>query len=200
LEILLILWRLRREKTGPLVYFLPAEITAVVNRILSRAFRGSLTIWGLCDKIEREVYDMDSKSVPQIRGRGSKDLIVILAITTLSIAGVSALHGFDKFAQWQERNGLVRIDELILLVTVGILALAVFSYRRWRELQEAFPTVKTLRGLLPICASCKKIRDDKGYWNQLEVYIQDNFGAKITHGMCPDCAKRLYGVPFEGIQ
>ena len=136
----------------------------------------------------------------QIKRRAFRDLIIILAITTLSVASASTLHGFDKFAQWQERQGLIRIDELILLITVGVLAFAVFFYRRWRELQEALAAVKTLRGLLPICASCKKIRDDKGYWNQLEVYIQSNFGAKITHGLCPDCAKRLYGVPFEAVE
>lgn len=145
---------------------------------------------------------MDNKprEVAQIKRRAFRDLIIILAITTLSVATVSTLHGFDKFAQWQERHGLVRIDELILLIMVGVLAFAVFSYRRWRELQEALAAVKTLCGLLPICASCKKIRDDKGYWNQLEAYIQNNFDAEITHGICPDCAKRLYGVAFEGIE
>ena len=145
---------------------------------------------------------MDSKirQVPQLKKRAFRDLIIILAITTVAAASASTLHGFDKFAQWQERQGLIRIDELILLITVGVLAFAVFFCRRWRELQEARAAVKTLRGLLPICASCKKIRDDKGYWNQLEVYIQNNFGAKITHGMCPDYAKRLYGVPFEDIE
>jgi len=48
--------------------------------------------------------------------------------------------------------------------------------------------------MLPICASCKKIRDDKGYWNELEAYIQENSEAEFTHGFCPDCMKKLYGV------
>jgi PAS domain S-box-containing protein len=61
-----------------------------------------------------------------------------------------------------------------------------------RELQDALIRVKKLSGLLPICASCKKIRDDKGYWNQLEAYIQDHSEAEFSHGICPDCAKRLY--------
>jgi len=46
--------------------------------------------------------------------------------------------------------------------------------------------------LLPICANCKKIRDDKGYWNQIEAYIRDRSDAKFSHGICPDCAKKLY--------
>jgi CHASE3 domain sensor protein len=61
-----------------------------------------------------------------------------------------------------------------------------------RELQEALANVKTLGGLLPICANCKKIRDDKGYWNQIELFIRDRSNAKFSHGICPDCARTLY--------
>lgn len=59
-------------------------------------------------------------------------------------------------------------------------------------LQEAMSKVKTLSGFLPICASCKKIRDDQGYWNQIEVYIRNHSEAEFSHGICPDCAKKLY--------
>jgi hypothetical protein len=52
--------------------------------------------------------------------------------------------------------------------------------------------VKQLSGLLPICASCKKIRDDRGYWNQLEHYISDHSEADFTHGICPDCAEVMF--------
>ena len=61
-----------------------------------------------------------------------------------------------------------------------------------RELQEALANVKTLSGLLPICASCKKIRDDKGYWNQIETYLRTRTDATFTHGICPECSKILY--------
>jgi PAS domain S-box-containing protein len=61
------------------------------------------------------------------------------------------------------------------------------------ELKEALANVKTLRGLIPICASCKKIRDDKGYWSQVEVYVRDRSEAEFSHGICPDCMKKLYG-------
>ncbi len=60
------------------------------------------------------------------------------------------------------------------------------------ELQSALAEVKTLSGLLPICASCKKIRDDKGYWNQIESYIAKHSDAEFSHSICPDCAKKLY--------
>ena len=61
-----------------------------------------------------------------------------------------------------------------------------------QQLQKALAEVKQLSGLLPICASCKKIRDDKGYWNQIETYIHEHSEAKFSHGICPDCFKKLY--------
>lgn len=65
------------------------------------------------------------------------------------------------------------------------------------ELRDALANIKTLSGLVPICASCKKIRDDKGYWNHLEQYIMDHSGATLSHGICPDCAKQLYPEFFD---
>ena len=59
------------------------------------------------------------------------------------------------------------------------------------DLQEALAKAKTLRGLLPICASCKKIRDDVGYWHQVEVYIRDHAEVDFSHGLCPDCGSDL---------
>lgn len=60
------------------------------------------------------------------------------------------------------------------------------------RLTQALAEVKTLSGLLPICASCKRVRDDKGYWNQIEAYISRHSDALFSHGICPDCARRLY--------
>ncbi|MGC3957945.1 MAG: hypothetical protein QM813_08380 [Verrucomicrobiota bacterium] len=57
---------------------------------------------------------------------------------------------------------------------------------------EALAHAKTLRSLLPMCASCKKIRDDHGYWQQLEVYFQQHEHIDFSHGLCPECAERLY--------
>jgi hypothetical protein len=61
--------------------------------------------------------------------------------------------------------------------------------------------VKTLSGLLPICASCKKIRDDGGYWRTVEKFISDRSGAQFSHGLCDDCIRKLYpdlAVPGPG--
>jgi hypothetical protein len=61
-----------------------------------------------------------------------------------------------------------------------------------RRVEESLSHIKTLRGLLPVCASCKKIRDDKGYWNQMETYIQANSEADFSHSVCPECMQKLY--------
>lgn len=76
------------------------------------------------------------------------------------------------------------------------------------ELQEALKKVHTLNGMLPICAACKKIRDDKGYWQQVEQYVSQHVPVNFTHSLCPDCAEKLYpeyvdredgGTPRENV-
>jgi hypothetical protein len=65
------------------------------------------------------------------------------------------------------------------------------------ELKDALGKVKALSGLLPLCASCKKSRNDRGHWEQIEEYVPDRSGAEFTHGLCADCAKQLYAEFFE---
>jgi DNA-binding response OmpR family regulator len=67
------------------------------------------------------------------------------------------------------------------------------------QLQEALAEIKTLKGFIPICASCKKIRDDEGYWNQLEIYLSKHTDAVFSHGLCPDCAEQ-YWVEIRKLQ
>ena len=63
---------------------------------------------------------------------------------------------------------------------------------RQQQLEEALANVKTLKGLLPICAHCKKIRDDQGYWQQVEGYIQEHAAVSFSHGICPECMRAHY--------
>ena len=80
------------------------------------------------------------------------------------------------------------LDALIVL----IFFVAIIS-----RLKDALSKVKLLSGFLPICASCKKIRDDKGYWSQIESYVRDHSEAEFSHGICPDCAKKVYSAYTE---
>ena len=66
-----------------------------------------------------------------------------------------------------------------------------------QRLREAMDRIKTLNGMLPICAHCKKIRDDKGYWQQVESYIHDHADVEFSHGICPECSKKYYGEEAE---
>jgi YesN/AraC family two-component response regulator len=68
------------------------------------------------------------------------------------------------------------------------------------KLQEALENVKKLSGLIPICSNCKRIRDDKGYWNQIEIYISEHSDALFTHGLCDECTKTMYPQYYDRIQ
>jgi len=81
-----------------------------------------------------------------------------------------------------------------------IIGLIVLNFQRVEfDLSAAMAEVKTLRGMIPICSSCKKIRDDQGIWNQIEVYIRDHSEADFTHSICPECIKKLYPEFVEKI-
>lgn len=67
------------------------------------------------------------------------------------------------------------------------------------EREKALGDVRILRGLLPICASCKKIRDDGGYWTQIEAYISERSEAEFSHGICPECVKKFYPQHYDKI-
>ncbi|HOO39741.1 MAG TPA: hypothetical protein PLV78_15595 [Deltaproteobacteria bacterium] len=61
-----------------------------------------------------------------------------------------------------------------------------------QNLEQALAEIKTLSGLIPICSNCKKVRNDKGYWEQVEIYVRDHSMANFSHGICPECFKKLY--------
>ncbi len=89
-------------------------------------------------------------------------------------------------------------------ISLPLAVLAFFLFRRARttskqlarkaeELETALGNLRTLRGLIPICASCKNVRDDQGYWHQVEAYVMEHSHAEFSHGICPQCARALYG-------
>ncbi len=86
----------------------------------------------------------------------------------------------------------IQILDLLFSTYESALQKARELERANRELQEALDTIKTLQGILPICAGCKKIRDEDNRWHPLERYIAERSEARFTHGLCPACARRLY--------
>jgi AmiR/NasT family two-component response regulator len=138
--------------------------------------------------------DMDGLEATRlIQERCPTPVVVVTAYETpelveeASAAGVGAYLVKPPSAREMERAitiAIARFDDLMELRRLN------------SELQDALAKVRTLSGLLPICSSCKKIRDDEGYWNQLEAYIQEHSNAVFSHGLCPECAKKLYPEVF----
>ena len=75
---------------------------------------------------------------------------------------------------------------------IRTMRFAIERQRLMTDLQKALEHVQQLQGMLPICASCKKIRDDKGYWRQIESYISKHSEIRFSHSICPDCVRKLY--------
>jgi hypothetical protein len=132
-------------------------------------------------------------------------LVVIILMTLLSASA-------DMVISHQRRTSYADLIllEHSLIIILQTLIIYFFVYRPMSryvrdifllisekeetisKLHAATEEIKTLRGILPICASCKKIRDDEGYWNQIEQYISDRSDAKFSHGICPECVRKLY--------
>ena len=92
----------------------------------------------------------------------------------------------------QQAAGLLRANDQLQLEMAERTRTEQALREKNAELAAALAKVKLLGGLLPICAGCKKIRDDQGYWSQVDSYVQEHSEATFTHGLCPECIKRLY--------
>lgn len=84
--------------------------------------------------------------------------------------------------------------ELRARIEVGrrMIEMRIELNEKVEELSQALAEVRTLKGIVPICANCKNVRDDQGYWNRVETYLNEHTEADFTHAVCPDCMKRLY--------
>jgi GAF domain-containing protein len=122
---------------------------------------------------------------PNAFEEGDASVLVILAVlAALAVDNARLQRDLDRHAQ--ARLAALSTTNAELSVSLGERDKLVDG------LTEALTRVKTLSGLLPICASCKKVRDDHGYWNQIETYLRTRTEAEFSHGICPDCARRLY--------
>ncbi len=129
-------------------------------------------------------------------------IYLILAVGVFFAAGSFDL--FEKLVSLVHAYEDCEADEIITTALFLLFCLAFFSLRRWREvvlarqnleianqnLKQALEEIKELKGVLPICAECKKIRDDAGYWQQLEEYISTHSEAVFSHGLCPECYEK----------
>ncbi|MCP3942310.1 MAG: hypothetical protein GY710_12590 [Desulfobacteraceae bacterium] len=100
-------------------------------------------------------------------------------------------YPFLRSSQWFAPWGFMIASLLAMGVALGMLL--VYFQSLISELETAHKDIKKIGGLIPICSHCKKIRDDKGYWNILESYIQEHSEASFSHSMCPECSDEFYG-------
>ncbi len=122
------------------------------------------------------------------------------ALTLLYSAMESGKHrGHSPIEIWNIAMYLV----FFVIVTLLLSKLRITMQQREgliTKLQNALNAVKELSGILPICANCKKIRDDEGYWHDVDVYISRHTKAEFTHGICRECANKLYPSLFDKIE
>ena len=125
-----------------------------------------------------------------------QEIALGLTILVISFFFFGYYDVLEIIVEWSIKHEQYEVDEIISTLIVLVFLLFIFSVRRLREsvdkakeLQQALKEIKTLKGVIPICAYCKKIRDEEGVWNQLEVYIHSHSDVDFSHGMCPVCYK-----------
>jgi len=137
--------------------------------------------------------------LPKTVSYGGNTLVIITLLFQASFVVFRILYTLvvDKGIQdFLAYASAVQAFAFVVLIGGNIILFFGFiimnSQRLENELSDASNEIMQLRGILPICSHCKKIRDDKGYWNQLEKYIQERSGTQFSHGICPECAKKHY--------
>lgn len=128
-----------------------------------------------------------------------KSLVVVPIRAAAPVGAIGNYWAFRHHATPQEVYLLQALANTTAVAMENVQVYAELEQRvheRTAALQQALDEIKTLRGLVPICANCKKIRDDTGYWQHLEAYLQAHTEAEFTHGICPTCSDVLYGEYF----
>jgi hypothetical protein len=126
--------------------------------------------------------------------------LLVAAVTANILEELSFTLYIDVYGFFNMLGHFLKVASFFLvykgIIGIGLKKPYAFMFRELKQreeaLRKALNEVKTLRGIIPICAGCKKIRDDKGYWNQVESYVRDHSDAEFSHGICPECAKKLY--------
>jgi CheY-like chemotaxis protein len=140
--------------------------------------------------MDLQMPDMDGiEATRRIQETSPTPIVALTAYDAPELVGKASKAGVGAYLL-KPPNG----KELERAMTIALARFddMVELRRLNKELQDALDQVQTLSGLLPICSSCKKIRDEEDHWQPLEIYIRDRSEAEFTHSICPDCAKKLY--------
>ena len=138
------------------------------------------------------------------------ELVIVLILTTawefwfedIAFEAIGLNHATESLTERLEYIITSSVFVCIALIIPLWIIIKDFSRleKTTERLQLAIDNIKTLEGLLPICSNCKNIRDDDGYWQQVEVYIRQHSKAKFSHSICPECAHQLYPDLFNEVK
>jgi len=138
--------------------------------------------------------------------RGVKVLAAYEPVAELNLGIVAKLDLAEIRAPFIKAGFISGLFAIFVIVSGACLFVKITNpilkrlHKTVVKLEKALAEVKTLRGILPICSFCKKIRDDEGYWNQVEVYVRERSDADFSHSICPDCLKEHYPEEYGALQ
>lgn len=142
----------------------------------------------------------------KIRARqAARELWLIAILAIVAFALLAKVDAFERFQAWSLAHEHWQADELFSLSVVLLFAVAIYAWRRWRDLaretrmrETAEAEVGTLREILPVCAHCHNIRTDAGAWKGLLEYMMAHSDLKFSHGLCPACAEKHFPGLMDG--
>lgn len=163
------------------------EVKLIITTVRSLAEALGILAQHTFDIVLLDVMLHDCKGIETFQHvHGNSPDIPVVILTGLNDSNV-ALQAVSEGAQdYLPKTGL---SSRLLLRSIRY---AIERQKLVLKLKQALNEVRTLQGFLPICANCKKIRNDKGYWQAVEVYVQEHSDAQFSHGICPDCLRKLY--------
>jgi len=129
--------------------------------------------------------------------RYKKYLVGSLLLVMISMQAFRRLISFYRAITGGQIKTDIYAEIAALIVSTILVFGVVFTLKLIKELTDAMDSIKTLKGFLPTCASCKKIRDENGSWVQMEEYITQHSEAVFSHGVCEECARKLYPSYFD---
>ena len=162
------------------------------------------------------MHGQQNSTITRLRSRAVLDGVVIAALAVVIFMIGAHFEVVHRVSEWFIAHEQFEAEELAVVAVFLVVAAAVFIWRRRNELlqqirererierekealipalERALREVQTLSSLLPVCAWCKRIRDDDGSWSQIDVYLRRHTTIPVTHGICPDCAEKLHEEP-----
>jgi hypothetical protein len=165
---------------------------------------------------KRKSSDIAGRSPLAGNTSSARDFIVLIAGALLVLIVSIRFDVFNRIIGWVYRHDTLQLDELFAVAVYLVVAVSIYAWRRHKEalrnmalrrqaeeekavllpeLERALSDVSALRMLLPMCSSCKRVRDSQDHWYFVEVYIESHLPAKIDGGLCPDCAREKYVGP-----